>query len=103
MSIRINQKNCIGCGRCAEVCPGSLIRMRNGKADIRYEEDCWGCASCVKECRTGAIDFFLGADLGGGDVCMKVRKTGSVLNWDFYRENDLMRTITVKTEEANRY
>lgn len=25
----------------------------------------WGCTSCLKECRFEAINFFLGADVGG--------------------------------------
>lgn len=103
MSIQINQKKCIACGNCAVVCPGSLIRIAEGKAAIRDERDCWGCASCVKECRVGAIDFFLGADLDSGDVRMKVRKEGNILNWDFYRANRLLRTIAVDTREANHY
>lgn len=103
MSIRIDQKNCIGCGKCSEVCPGSLIHVSNGKAFIRYERDCWGCASCLKECPRGAIEFFLGPDIGGGDVCMKVRRADSTIYWDFYRANGLLRTIAVDTQEANHY
>lgn len=42
MSIRINDR-CIGCGRCADVCPGSLIDVIGKKAVMQYPEDCWGC------------------------------------------------------------
>ena len=27
MSIAINAKQCVGCGKCSMVCPGSLIHM----------------------------------------------------------------------------
>jgi adenylylsulfate reductase subunit B len=103
MSIRINQHDCVGCGRCTTVCPGNLIRMDRGKAVLREEKDCWGCASCIKECHARAIEFFLAEDLGGGDVTMKVKKAGPVLYWDFYRADRLLRTIPVNTKDANRY
>ena len=32
MSIAINAKQCVGCGKCSMVCPGSLIHMN---ADVR--------------------------------------------------------------------
>ncbi|MGN0577695.1 MAG: 4Fe-4S binding protein, partial [Ruminiclostridium sp.] len=33
MSIAIDKAKCVGCGRCHEVCPGTLIKLdENGKA-----------------------------------------------------------------------
>ena len=61
MSIAINRAKCVGCKRCIEACPGNLIRYVDKKAVIKREKDCWGCTSCLKECQTGAITFFLGA------------------------------------------
>lgn len=58
MSIRIDQKKCVGCRKCSEVCPGTLIVMEDKKAVMKYPKNCWGCVSCVKECKAGAIDFF---------------------------------------------
>ena len=50
MSIAIDAKQCVGCGKCRMVCPGSLIHMnQDGKAFIKYPKDCWGCTSCLKE------------------------------------------------------
>ena len=66
MSIRIQKSKCAGCGRCIEACPGNLIKKdKENKAFIRQVRDCWGCTSCIKECRHDAIRFFLGADVGG--------------------------------------
>mgnify|MGYP000869636356 CR=1 FL=1 len=84
MSIRITQNNCVGCGRCIEACPGNLIKKdAQGKAVIKHISDCWGCTSCLKECKTGAISFYLGADMGGagstltaGDVLPVLRNAG---------------------------
>ena len=54
MSIRIDQKKCVGCRKCSEVCPGTLIVMEDKKAVMKYPKNCWGCVSCVKECKAGA-------------------------------------------------
>ena len=72
MSIAIDSMKCRACGKCLDVCPGSLIvRGEDKKAVIRYPKDCWGCASCIKECPFEAISYYLGADIGGmGSQCV---------------------------------
>ena len=56
MSIAIDKDKCRACGRCEKVCPGTLISAdESGKAYMKYPKDCWGCSSCIKECRFGAI------------------------------------------------
>ena len=35
MSIRINKDKCIGCGKCTQVCPGTLIALEEGRARIQ--------------------------------------------------------------------
>ena len=77
MSIAINAKQCVGCGKCSMVCPGSLIHMNaDGKAFIKYPKDCWGCTSCLKECAVHAIRFYLGADMGGMGSLVHTEKEG---------------------------
>ncbi|MGN1194753.1 MAG: indolepyruvate ferredoxin oxidoreductase subunit alpha [Acutalibacteraceae bacterium] len=103
MSIRISKEKCIGCKKCSTVCPGSLIEVCGGKAEIKYPEDCWGCASCLKECQKGAIEFFLGEDIGGNGTYMQTEKDGTLLHWKFFDEHGLIRTITVDSTNSNKY
>ncbi len=103
MSIHIRKEACVGCGRCASACPGSLIAMQDGKAVMRYPEECWGCTACLKECAFGAIRLFLGADLGGRGTELSVRHESSLLHWDFERPSGEKKTITVNAKDANRY
>ena len=103
MSIRINATNCVGCKRCQEVCPGNLIKVVNNKAIIKREKDCWGCTSCLKECKTGAIEFFLGADIGGKGSILSVKEQGDYRSWIVTAVDGTTKTITVNTKESNKY
>ena len=103
MSIRIDQERCIGCMRCAEVCPGNLIWKKGEKALIRIPEDCWGCTSCMKACPTGAIRFFLGADIGGMGSCMTYRKKDHISEWTITSKSGETRTIRVDDMSSNQY
>ena len=77
MSIMIDKAKCKGCGMCTSVCPGSLIYQDSEKkAFIKYPKDCWGCASCIKECHFGAIALYLGADIGDLGYQKARRKQG---------------------------
>jgi adenylylsulfate reductase subunit B len=103
MSIAINQKKCVGCGRCALVCPGNLIRISGGRAVIRREKDCWGCTSCLKECQAGAIAFFLGADIGGKGSVLSVAEHGDYRDWTVTAPDGTQKTIRINTKESNKY
>ncbi len=48
---------CIGCKTCVQVCPTDVIRIdeSNGKAMIKYPEDCQICHLCRLYCPVDAI------------------------------------------------
>ena len=104
MSIMIDKQKCKGCGLCTEVCPGSLIYQGDDKkAYIRYPKDCWGCASCIKECHFGAIGLFLGADIGGRGSVMTVKSTEDTLTWNIEKRDGTTEQILINKKEANQY
>jgi len=103
MSIEIRQNLCTGCGRCVVICPGSLIKLKNGIATIPKPERCWGCASCVKECTAEAIALFLGEDIGGLGGKMTVRRENTLLHWTVTKADGTAQTITVNSQDANKY
>lgn len=103
MSIRINKEKCIGCGKCTEICPGTLIALCDKKAVMKYPRDCWGCVSCVKECPMGAIEFFLGADIGGNGSTMNVTAEGDILHWNISKWDGTQTIIDVDRKNANQY
>ncbi len=58
---QIAPARCIGCGRCAEICPQHTIELKNKKAHIK-PKDCIRCFCCHEVCPVQAIDtkrFFL--------------------------------------------
>jgi adenylylsulfate reductase subunit B len=87
-----------------EVCPGNLIKLdAQGKAQIRHVRDCWGCTSCVKECKVGAIQFFLGADIGGKGSVLTVKQQGDISLWQIESPDGQLQTIETNHKEANKY
>ncbi|MGN0329738.1 MAG: ferredoxin family protein [Kineothrix sp.] len=103
MSIRINGEKCMGCRRCTQVCPGTLIDFRDNKAVMKYPKDCWGCVSCVKECQAGAIEFYLGADIGGSGSVMSVEARGDILRWNIKKWDGTAAVIDVDRRSSNKY
>lgn len=103
MSIRIDKKKCVGCGGCCNVCPGTLISICNGKANMDYPRDCWGCASCVKECKFGAIEFFLGADIGGNGSSVSVTNEENIMHWNIKQPDGRIQTIDIDRRNSNKY
>lgn len=42
-------EKCVGCGKCAKVCPIEVIKLENKKAIID-ESICIGCGICIRNC-----------------------------------------------------
>lgn len=103
MSIQIDLKKCTGCKGCEEVCPGNLIEIKNGKAAIRQVRDCWGCTACVKACRSQAISYYLGADIGGNGSLLYVKDSKDTLTWVFRKADGQTERIIVDKEKSNDY
>lgn len=103
MSIAIDKSKCVGCRRCLEVCPGNLIKIQDGKAAITRPQDCWGCTSCLKECKTCAISFFLGADIGGKGSVLSVSEKGDIREWTVTAPDGTTKSIEINTKESNKY
>lgn len=104
MSIIVDKEKCSGCGKCRQVCPGSLLYAdRAGKTYIRYPRDCWGCTACVKECGFQAIHYYLGADMGGKGSFLYTVQEKNLLHWMIVSPEGEKRTITIDKQKANTY
>ena len=57
-TFKIDQKTCVRCGLCVEICPASVIEKKpDGTVDFRseYENICLGCGQCMAICGTKSI------------------------------------------------
>ncbi|MEG2053628.1 MAG: 4Fe-4S binding protein [Oscillospiraceae bacterium] len=48
------KNKCIGCGKCAEICPQKVITIKNKKASIKKDK-CIKCFCCHEMCPAKAI------------------------------------------------
>lgn len=104
MSIRIELTKCMGCGKCMKVCPGNLLEKdQTGKVLIGNPRDCWGCTACLKECLVGAIEFYLGEDIGGNGSYLFTKAEKDLLHWHYVRKGQEETVITINLQEANKY
>ena len=55
----VDRCRCIGCGTCVQSCTNDVLRMKGGKAQIAYQEDCSACFSCEIDCPRDAIHLGL--------------------------------------------
>ncbi len=55
--IKIDEDKCIGCGKCANACPGGALAMVDGKAKLVREDFCDGLGVCIGKCPVDAIEF----------------------------------------------
>lgn len=57
----ISLENCVGCGKCAKVCPVLAISMEEGengkKKAVVNREICLGCGVCARNCAVKAIEL----------------------------------------------
>ena len=60
------------------------------------------CVGC-KECKTGAIAFFLGADIGGMGSEMTVNESKDTILWKIKKYTGEEQTIEINKKDSNKY
>ena len=67
VTLRLDQKKCVGCGMCLWVCPHAVLSLTNGKVEIMNRDAC--ARNCPAEalsvqsgvgCATAVINSMLG-------------------------------------------
>ena len=55
----IDEKKCVKCGLCAQICPMDVIKVekKNEQKEIavKYPNECWHCRACAIDCPQKAI------------------------------------------------
>ncbi|NLY96766.1 MAG: ferredoxin family protein [Clostridiaceae bacterium] len=103
MSIKILQDKCIGCGKCVDICPGNLLELGvNGKVEMMYPKDCWGCAACLKECTQEALLYYIGEDMGGKGGYLVAKDKVDTIDFIYVRGEKKVK-FTVNRKTASQY
>jgi len=51
----LDTERCIGCGRCAEVCPHQVFGIDGAKMAVVDRDSCMECGACARNCPAQAI------------------------------------------------
>ena len=54
-TLAFSAEKCVGCGKCAEVCPHGVFDLGGGKARIIEHDLCMECGACALNCPVEAI------------------------------------------------
>lgn len=55
--IKINNEKCIGCLKCVEVCPFTVLDVVDGKPKLNEKKNCLRCMHCAATCEVSAITY----------------------------------------------
>lgn len=82
-----NQKNCINCHHCIEICPKKAISLKENRIQLNHTL-CSGCKKCVLECPGKALET------EGEPKTVKEIIRVVLQDWDFYEESSGGLTIS---------
>ena len=60
---RVHSENCVGCGRCVEVCASGALALDESGAITLDQEACTGCANCILACHHNCLHINWDLDL----------------------------------------
>ena len=66
VTLSLDDETCIGCGRCAEVCPHGVFEVRESKAHLVDRDACMECGACARNCPVEAVSVRSGVGCATG-------------------------------------
>jgi NAD-dependent dihydropyrimidine dehydrogenase PreA subunit len=77
VTLKLDQKACMGCGMCLLVCPHSVLSLTNGKIEIANRDACMECGACARNCPVEALSVRSGVGCAAAVINSKLRRKSS--------------------------
>ena len=77
VTLRLNEKNCTGCGMCMVVCPHAVFSMNNRKIQIKNRDACMECGACAMNCPTKALSVQVGVGCASAVINSALGREGA--------------------------
>ncbi len=90
VTLKLDEKKCVGCGMCLLVCPHAVFHLTNGTAEIINRDACMECGACSRNCPAEAISVQSG-----------VGCAAAVINTKFGRKKESCCYIEPSEKQSN--
>ena len=77
VTLKLDQKACVGCGMCLLVCPHAVLSPTNGKIEIANRDACMECGACARNCPAEALSVRSGVGCAAAVINSKLGRKKS--------------------------
>ena len=77
VTLRLDEKQCAGCGTCLLVCPHDVLALDNGRITIGDRDKCMECGACAMNCPFQAITVKAGVGCANAIINTALGRKGS--------------------------
>lgn len=72
VTLKLDEKKCVGCGMCLLVCPHAVLSLTNGTAEIANRDACMECGACSRNCPVEALSVQSGVGCAAAVINSKL-------------------------------
>jgi ferredoxin len=77
VTLKLDEKKCVGCGMCLQVCPHTVFSLTNGAAEIVNRDACMECGACSRNCPVEALYVQSGVGCAAAMINVMIGRTNS--------------------------
>ena len=77
VTLKLDEKKCVGCGMCLLVCPHSVLSLTNGTAEIVNRDACMECGACSRNCPAEALSVQSGVGCAAAVINSALGRKGA--------------------------